>query len=135
MRFALALLVVVQLGLHEALVCGQSPATTLRVDYVTPATEQPQQQDPAVLLYDDFDRLPDWRSHYFEYTPAKESFVWTPGDGLHGGAMHCQFDKGQVTAGSLKVLFGRNPFGRGLRSNETFREIYWRVYLKHEPGW
>jgi hypothetical protein len=40
-----------------------------------------------------------------------------------------------VSAGSLKVLFGKNPFGRGLRREEALREIYWRVYLKHEPGW
>jgi hypothetical protein len=49
--------------------------------------------------------------------------------------MRCQFDQGQVTAGSLKVLFGRNPFGRGIRADETFNEIYWRVYVKHEAGW
>ncbi|MFO1499490.1 MAG: hypothetical protein U1G07_14025 [Verrucomicrobiota bacterium] len=49
--------------------------------------------------------------------------------------MRCQFDRGQVTAGSLKVLFGRNPFGRGVRSDETFQEIFWRVYVKHEAGW
>jgi hypothetical protein len=49
--------------------------------------------------------------------------------------MHCEFGKGQVTAGSLKVVFGRNPFGRGLRPDEEFREIYWRVYVKHQEGW
>jgi hypothetical protein len=135
MRVRKVILVPVQLSLQIILVCGQSPATALRVASVTPATEQPQQQDPAVLLYDDFDRFPDWRSRYFEYSPANESFVWTAGDGLGGGAMRCQFDKGQVTAGSLKVLFGKNPFGRGLRSDQTFREIYWQVYVKHEPGW
>src|SRR6476619_2510488 len=98
MRVGKVILVTVQLSLQIILVCGQSPAPALRVAAVTPATEQPQQQDPTVLLYDDFDRLPDWRSRYFEYSPAKDSFVWTPGDGLHGGAMRCQFDKGQVTA-------------------------------------
>ena len=29
----------------------------------------------------------------------------------------------------------KNPFGKGIRSQETFREIYWRVYVKHETGW
>jgi hypothetical protein len=49
--------------------------------------------------------------------------------------MQCQFEKGQVSAGSLKVVFGKNPFGRGSHLQETFREIYWRVYVKHETGW
>ena len=31
--------------------------------------------------------------------------------------------------------FGRNPFGSGIRADETFREVSWRVYVKHEPGW
>ena len=102
---------------------------------VIPAPEQPAQRDKAVIFYDDFDQLPDWRSRYFEYSPANESFVWSEREGLHGGAMRCQFDKGQVTAGSLKVLFGKNPFGRGIRTDESFQEIYWRVYVKHEAGW
>src|ERR1051326_2135274 len=49
--------------------------------------------------------------------------------------MRCQFEKGQVSAGSLKALFGKNPFGKGVHLQETFREIYWRVYVKHEAGW
>jgi hypothetical protein len=102
---------------------------------VTPAPDQPQAQDKAVIFCEDFDRLPDWGTRFFEYVPEKESFVWTPDTGLHGGAMRCQFDKGQVSAGSLKVLFGKNPFGRGVRRDETFRDIYWRVNVKHEPGW
>jgi hypothetical protein len=49
--------------------------------------------------------------------------------------MRCQFEKGTVSAGSLKIVFGKNPFGKGPRQEETFREIYWRVYVKHEAGW
>jgi hypothetical protein len=135
MRTALAFFVGAQVGLSASRALAQSPATTLRVASVTPAPDQPQAQDKAVIFYEDFDRLPDWRSRFFEYVPEKESFVWTPDAGLHGGAMRCQFEKGQVSAGGLKVLFGENPFGRGLRQDETFREIYWRVYVKHEPGW
>ena len=135
MRTALAFLVAAQVVLPTSLALAQSPATTLRVASVTPALDQPQQQDKAVIFYEDFDQLPDWRARFFEYVPEQESFIWTPDAGLSGGAMRCQFEKGQVSAGSLKVLFGQNPFGRGLRRDETFCEIYWRVYVKHEPGW
>ena len=54
---------------------------------------------------------------------------------MRGGAMRCEFAKGQVTAGGLKVLFGRSPLHRGIFRDETFNEIYWRVYVMHETGW
>lgn len=135
MRTSHLVLVAIQILLPLRLVIGQSQDGALRVAAIVPAPSQPQQFDSAIIFYEDFDQLPDWRSRYFEYTSAQESFVWVDRDGLHGGAMRCQFDKGQVTAGGLKVLFGRNPFGRGIRNEETFREIYWRVYVKHQAGW
>lgn len=112
-----------------------SSAATFRVASVTPAPGQPHATDKAVIFYDDFVQRPETATRYFEYMAEKGSFVWTPDTGLANGAMRCQFEKGQVSAGSLKVLFGKNPFGRGLRRDGDFREIFWRVYVKHEPGW
>ncbi len=110
--------------------------TPLRVASTTPSEQQPAQHDPAVIFYDDFATPPEiGRSRYLENNSADGSFVWSPDGGLRGGAMRCQFAKGQVTAGGLKVLFGRNPLHRGIRADETFNEIYWRVYVKHEAGW
>jgi hypothetical protein len=111
-------------------------AVSPRVALVRPATVQPQERDPAVIFQDDFQKppaVPPW----FEYDSAKGSFVWSANDGLGAGsgAMRCQFEKGQVSAGSLKVVFGKNPFHRGSRRTETFNEIYWRVYVRHESGW
>lgn len=108
----------------------------LRIVDITPVLPMPEQDD-AVLFTDDFNRPLD-RARYFEYGDAKGSFVWNPSEGMGGsrsGAMRCTFQKGQVTAGDLKIVFGKNPFRRGIRQNETFREIYWRVYVKHEAGW
>jgi hypothetical protein len=116
---------------------ASGPPPTVRVEFVSPAAPQPQERDSAVIFYDDFDRPADLHARYFEYGDAEGSFVWNPtaGYGGRGGAMQCQFEKGQVTAGSLKVVFGRNPFHRGVRPQETFREIYWRVYVRHQEGW
>lgn len=112
------------------------PAPSIRVESVRPAPAQPEARDPAVLFFDDFDQPGDLRSRYFEYDPSGGSFAWVAGEGHSGtGAMKCTFNQGQVSAGSLKVAFGRNPFGRGPRRNQDFREIYWRVYVRHEPGW
>lgn len=122
-------------GAGQTEAANHTSVTALRVASVTPAFEQPHATDNALVFYEDFNQLPDWRIRYFEYTPENGSFVWTPEGGLAGGAMRCQFEKGQVSAGSLKVLFGKNPFGRGLRRGEAIREVYWRVYVRHEAGW
>jgi ubiquinone/menaquinone biosynthesis C-methylase UbiE len=113
----------------------ESPPATIRVDFVSPLTPQPTAQNRTTVFYDNFDQPLD-RARYFEYDDAKGNFVWSENEGISGrGAMRCAFDKGQVSAGNLKVLFGRNPFGRGIYPQATFREIYWRVYVKHEAGW
>ncbi|HEY3854304.1 MAG TPA: hypothetical protein VGO67_07940 [Verrucomicrobiae bacterium] len=119
-----------------SLAAASQDSLPLRVASISSAAIQPAQSDPAVIFYDDFSAPPTVASErYLEYTSADGSFVWEPDGGLSGGSMKCQFAKGQVTAGTLKVLFGRSPFNRGIRRNETFNEIYWRVYVKHESGW
>jgi hypothetical protein len=114
-----------------------APPAELRVAFVTPATRQTALDDKAVLFYDDFAAPPDRPARYFEYNPENGSFVWKAyeGMGTNRGAMKAQFEKGQVEAGGLKLLFGENPFSKGIRPHDTFREIYWRVYVKHEAGW
>ena len=52
--------------------------------------------------------------------------------------MRALWKAGQVDAGSLKLSFGRNPspyMNTGNRPNEDFREIYYRMYLRMQPGW
>src|SRR5262249_48847998 len=34
-----------------------------------------------------------------------------------------------------KVFFGDSPTGRVVRKRETFDDVCWRVYVKHQPGW
>jgi hypothetical protein len=89
----------------------------------------------TIIFQDDFDSAPV-APPYFEVTGG-DSFVHDPTGGIGGGgAMKCTFQKGQVSAGGLKVLFGRSYFqGRAIDPERDFREIYWRVYVKHEKGW
>lgn len=123
-------------------VCGQAEPTeakpaTLRVAFVTPDAHPLAADNDAIIFSDDFAAPADRAARYFEYNPEKGSFVWKAEEGMgaHRGAMRAQFERGQVEAGSLKVLFGKSPFRKGFRRQETFREIYWRVYVKHEAGW
>jgi hypothetical protein len=89
-----------------------------------------------IIFQDDFE-TPPTSERYFEYDRANGSFVHDPAGGLDGsGAMKCTFQPGQVSAGSLKILFGRSAFrNKGVFRDRDFREIYWRVYVKHEKGW
>ncbi|HHK41020.1 MAG TPA: hypothetical protein ENJ50_01265, partial [Planctomycetaceae bacterium] len=54
-------------------------------------------------------------------------------------SVEVRWEQGQIGAGGLKVAFGRNPafYGSGThyRPNEDFDEIYWRMRVKHQPGW
>ena len=144
MRTAPVVMALLTAGLAGGFLAACSRAATdaagelpkLRVAFVTPGAPSPSEKDPSVIFVDQFDRSPQQRGDYFEYGDEHGSFAWSGNDGLgSGGAMKCQFEKGQVSAGSLKVVFGANPFGKGPRQSEKLSEIYWRVYVKHEPGW
>ena len=46
-----------------------------------------------------------------------------------------RFQAGEVSAGALHLAFGRVPgsyFDQGIRPDEDFRDIYYRVYLRNQ---
>jgi hypothetical protein len=87
---------------------------------------------------DDFevDRL----SSYFEVSnPDGTSFVRASGVGVEGSTgMRVRFQTDQVSAGSLHLAFGLTP-GPYFRpvddGTAKYRDVYWRLYLKHQSGW
>jgi hypothetical protein len=92
---------------------------------------------PEWLWCDDFeeDRLRD----YFEYDNRYGSLVRVEvgRDGSWG--MRARWSRtGQVSAGSLKLAFGRTPahYIRPIDdATADYEEIFWRVYVRTEPGW
>jgi len=96
---------------------------------------------PEWIFCDDFEddtaMVRDGR--YFEYDNNGGDFVPLEGLGVDGSkGMRVRFQAGEVSAGNFKLGFGRNPSGgmnRGIRENEDFREIYYRMYLKMQDGW
>jgi hypothetical protein len=86
---------------------------------------------------DDFDR--DRLGAYFEYNSNGGGFIRQSGVGVEGSsAMSATFGPGMVTAGDLKVAFGRTPDGYMApvdAGTSNYREIYWRQYVKMAPGW
>lgn len=81
---------------------------------------------------DDFES--DRLASYFEATMPRRS-----GTGIGGStAVVGSFPAGGSSGGSLKVAFGRTPssYFRAVDGGDrNYREIYWRVYLKHPAGW
>lgn len=96
-------------------------------------------RDPGAgwIFCDDFDE--DRLDRYFEYDARRGSFVRAAGLGVGGSfAMRARFSAGQVEAGSLHLLFGKTPQRRFRPVDDgtaVYREIFWRFYLKNQPGW
>ena len=118
-----------------------STVDTTVVRVVSPVTASlPNECDtpqPGWIWCDDFDQ--DRLAQYFEFDGAKGSFARTAAVGNGGSwAMGAHFAAGQVSVGSLKVAFGRTP-AAGFRAVDggtvDYRELYWRIYLRNQPGW
>ena len=96
---------------------------------------------PEWIFCDDFESLGPLvaSGRYFEYVDDDGDFIPIDTAGLSGSrGMRVLFQSGEVSAGSLKLGFGRNPSGymnRGIFPVEDFREIYYRMYLKMQAGW
>lgn len=96
---------------------------------------------PEWILCDDFEDGTALvrEGRYFEYGASNGDFAVADRVGLAGSrGMRTRWHRGEVGVGGLKVAFGRNPNGymnKGIRPQEDFREIYYRMYLRMQPGW
>lgn len=102
-----------------------------------PSAAECADPDPAWIWCDDFES--DRTGAYFEYDDDEGDFVRTSGVGLEGStAMRARFQAGEVSAGNLKLAFGRTPgtyFEPADEGTADHRELYWRVWVRNEPGW
>ena len=100
-----------------------------------------REKHPEWIFCDDFeDDTPLRREgRYFEVSNDEGDFAVRDGVGLDNSrGMRVRFQQGEVSAGALHLAFGRVPgsyFDKGIRSSEDFRDIYYRMYLRHQPGW
>jgi hypothetical protein len=96
---------------------------------------------PEWIFCDDFDDDTPLRreGRYFELGSDSGDFMVADGVGINESqGMRAVFQAGEVGAGGLKLAFGRVPssyFDQGIRNTEDFRDIYYRIYLKHQAGW
>ena len=105
------------------------PPETPRIDYVIPCPRQPQESDAATIWYDDFNGPPK------AYTESSGDLDEKTALGGEGKSMRCLYEKGQQGKGNRKVFFGDSPTGKVVRKGETFTDVYWRIYVRHQYGW
>jgi hypothetical protein len=94
----------------------------------------------GTIFCDDFESEISLRERYFEYDDNDGDFVRMAKVGRDGSAgMRVVWQKGEVSAGSLKKSLGRTPgeyIGNHAASPEKdFKEIYWRIDVKRQVGW
>jgi len=96
---------------------------------------------PEWIFCDDFEVESTFvrTGRYFEYDSDGGDFIPVEGVGLDESiGMRVIFQAGEQTAGGFKLAFGRNPnsyMDKGIRDNEDFRDVYYRMYLKMQDGW
>jgi len=116
---------------------GKTGSATLIVTGGTSTAAECTTARPEWIWCDDFEtsRL----ASYFEYDNAGGSYVRAASVGKDASmGMRIHFNAGQVSAGSLKLAFGRTPdaYMRPVDAGTAnYREIYWRMYLRNQPGW
>ena len=126
MRSSLVFAVLVLAATAVAL--AQAPDAP-RIESVVPSPRQPQEADAATVWFDDFNGSPK------AYTESSGGLDGESPFGGAGQAMRCFYDVGKQGTGGRKVFFGDSPTGKVVRKGETFTDIYWRIYVRHQPGW
>jgi hypothetical protein len=114
--------------LFAELRAGEGPETP-RIDSVVMSLPQPQASDESVIWYDDFD------GPEMQYTETQGPLDDSQAFGGQGRSMLSVYEKGTRGKGNRKVFFGDSPTGRVVRKGQTFDDIYWRIYVKHQRGW
>lgn len=119
---------------------GTTPTDSVPTDSqptVTPTTNECGTPKSGWIWCDDFEQ--NRLSSYFEYLDDNGSFVRANGVGVDGSyGMRVHFAQGQTSAGALHLAFGKVPqsvFKTVDAGTTAYREIYWRMYVKNQPGW
>ena len=112
-------------------------SVTIADPNVSLATEC-QNAKPAWIWCDDFEQ--NRLDEYFEYlNPGGDGFIRLDGVGIEGSlGMRARFDADQVQAGYLSLALGKTPdaYFRPVDDGAAkYRELYWRIFLRHQPGW
>jgi hypothetical protein len=112
-----------------ALIPRAGDGPPIRIDSVVPLAIQPGVSGPEVIWADDFD------GPEHAYTESSGGLDDQVALGRRGRSMTCRYTPGSTGEGNRKVFFGDSPTGRVARRGEVFGDVYWRVYVRYQPGW
>jgi hypothetical protein len=129
MRLAWALSLVLASAAWAAETMAAEAPDVPRIESVVMSPRQPQDGDAATIWYDDFNGP---AKAYTESTGGLDPAVAFGGEGQ---SMKCLYEKGSQGVGNRKVFFGDSPTGKVVRKGEKFEDVYWRLYVRHQPGW
>jgi len=115
--------------LHGQAIRADDVPEVPRIDSVVMSVPQPQASNESVIWYDDFDGPEK------AYTESQGPLDDEQAFGGQGRSMLSRYEKGTRGTGNRKVFFGDSPTGKVVRKGQSFGDIYWRVYLKHQHGW
>lgn len=91
---------------------------------------------PDWLWCDDFENDNSLGDNYFEVVRSNSYFGVSQEASFDGeGSLKATFLPGISHAGDIKFSLGRSPVAPTRYTNEDFNEVYWRIYVMHEPGW
>jgi hypothetical protein len=104
-----------------------------QIDFVEPATVQPQESDLSVIWIDNFDN----DSSQTQYGEKNGEPTEVMPMGSSGKSLPMHYPKGHRGKGGRKLFFGDTPThqNKAVRKGETFEDVYWRIYVKHQTGW
>lgn len=95
-----------------------------------------QSLHPEWLWCDDFENDNSLEANYFEVVRSNSDFGVTQEAFFDGqGSLKATFLPGIEQTGDIKFSLGRTPVAPTRYTNEDFDEVYWRIYVMHEPGW
>lgn len=94
----------------------------------------------GTIWCDDFENSVPLEQKYFEYDSNNGDFVVLDTVGRdHSRGIRIVWQKGEVSAGSIKKSFGKTPSSyigkNSVLPDSNFKEIYWRMDVKHQKGW
>ena len=112
---------------------AQDAPATPRIESLVVLDPQPAATDPAVIWHDNFDDA-EKQSRYAE---KSGDVVDQPRFGGVGKSLRMEYPRGSRGIGGRKVFFGDSPTHRPhvVRGEETFTDVYWRIYVKHPANW
>ena len=102
-----------------------------RIESLVALANQPAETDPSVIWYDDFDDA-ETQTRYAEHSGE---LVEQTRFGTEGKSLRMAYPNGSRGIGGRKVFFGDSPTQRAhvVRGDESFTDVYWRIYVKHPP--